>query len=164
MPLPFKKSIFLALISLLLKIPPFFFVLPGITNSWVEMIGLFSMFFTIIGIFFDYKDEELRFSRWISIIPWNGRWLYIHSSWLLFITLLIIPAIEPFNTAIEIALIVLWLLSGIIAVIAGILATPPEKLKIKGKRKKNTCPKCGAKLSPGYAVCSQCGEKIPIEE
>lgn len=168
-----KKSILLTIISLFLLIFSLFLPLSDISRDWFIIIGIVSIFFKFIGIVLDYKDIEYRPSLWISFIPWNGRWLYIHSSWVLFIGLVFIPFYEnlfgssffgDLNKGFVISFIVLWILSAFISIIAGILATPLSKLKMIGKRKKRECPNCGAKLSPGYDICMQCGEKILFED
>lgn len=56
------------------------------------------------------------------------------------------------------SILISWILSNITLLVAGF--SSGGRIRFKSKKKKDRCPKCGAKLSLGYEICSQCGEKL----
>lgn len=181
-----KKSILLALISIILSIVLIIIIqfspLFNISTYIIVAVNLW----LLIGIIFDYKNLETRFRRFVRFVPLNARSLYFqfalaHMMVLFFFIGFFIhfeniltiydiyyqtnvyTYIVNFTSPLGIAIEILWLFPAIMAIIGGILAGSPTKTKYKRiKRKKDVCSKCGAKKTPGYGFCQKCGEKFEI--
>ncbi len=143
-----KKSMYLAIVSLLFL--SFSVILQLIDKKSTEdlLLGFVAIGLIIAGIICNYNDnidQALVFFIFagVGILPIALFSFYYNLS---------------LNNLYDNSILISWILSNITLLVAGL--SSGGRIRFKSKRKKDICPKCGAKLSPGYNICSQCGENL----
>lgn len=164
-----KKSIYSAIICLLILIFSLILQLIEKKSAMALLLGFVTIGFIIVGIDLDYKEKTYTIRMKYSHMPTktievDARWHYFFSMICLLVAFADFYFFLNLNDLYDSIILISWILSIISLLVSVIFCTLATRLKIKSKRKKYKCSKCGAKLSPGYNICLQCGEKIPIEE
>ncbi len=132
-------------------------------------LGIIALFSIIFGLSLDYRDlfftvKEFRLGR-AEEYEVNAVGPYLSGIILLSISLFDFRFILNLHNLFDMIIFITWILS-IIALIGAIIFWKLQTSlgKSPRKRKKDTCPKCGVKVQPGYNICSHCGERISYEE